>query len=162
MATLQATRQESASLAKARLKLLSRKPSLRSWGVLPKQEPPPECPILPLTPNQAEPGHNVLTDLELRRLLLQTASIYPGWQLVSIQHRPLSEVLVASLVRSRDSDDPVRAIRDGRVLQIIMDATGDLRIHHPHRRPSGFPAEFFRWLATLFRPLGAPSCAGAW
>ncbi len=161
MATLQATRQESASIAKARLKFLSRKPALHSMRALPKQEPSPERLTLPPAPEPSPPSNDALTVLELRQLLLQTASIYPGWQLVSIQHRPTSDVLVANLVRSKDSDDPVRAIREGRVLQIIMDATGDLRIHHPHRQQEGLLTAFFYWLAAVFLPHGSASFARA-
>ncbi len=161
MATLQATRQQSACTARARLKLLSRKPSFRPKGASPMLEPPPECPTLPPAQPETQPDPARLSVLELRQLLLQTAGIYPGWQLVSIQHRPMSEVLVASLVRSQECEDATRAIREGRVLQIIMDGAGDLRIHHPHRQQSGLLVAFFRWLATLLHPWGLPALAGA-
>ncbi len=162
MATLQAIRHGSAFTAQARLKHISRKPTVHPVDVRPAPETPPESPTLPPTPSQTPLNQDGLSILQLRQLLLQTASIYPGWQLVSIQHRPMSDVLVASLVRSKDSDDPVRAIREGRVLQIIMDATGDLRIHHPHHPQGGLLTAFFRWLVNAFRPQGLPSFAGAW
>ena len=162
MATLQATRQGSAFTAQARLKLLSHKPALHPIGVRPTPETPPNHPTPPPEPNTAESNHDQLTDLELRQLLLQAATIYPGWQLVSIENRPASDVLVASLVRSQDHDDPTHAIREGRVLQIIMDASGDLRIHHPHRHHAGLLTKLFHWLATVFRPQGSTAFAWAW
>lgn len=162
MATLQATRQGSAFTAQARLKLFSHKPASHPFDFRPTPEASPEHPTLPPEPNMAQPDHDQLTDLQLRQLLLQAATIYPGWQLVSVEHRPTSDVLVASLVRSQDRDDPTHAIREGRVLQIIMDASGDLRIHHPHRRHAGLLTELFRWLATAFRPQGLTAFAQAW
>ncbi len=159
MATLQATRQGSAYTVKARLQSLSRKSAFHPLVLGAPPEKPPERSPLPPAQNLSQPARDKLSVLELRQLLLQTASIYPGWQLVSIEHRPLSDVLVGNLVRSKDSGDPTRAIREGRVLQIVMDATGDLRIHHPHRRHIGLLTAFFCWLATVFLRRSATSYA---
>jgi len=87
--------------------------------------------------------HDRLSELEQRQLLLQTVTVYDGWHLVSVQNRPESDVLVAYLVRDRDEGDPIDAIREGRAMQIIMDAVGDMKVQHPRKktRPS-----LFRWL----------------
>jgi len=89
-----------------------------------------------------------LSELDQRQLMLQTVAIYKGWQLVSLQHRPESGVLIASLVRSNDNGDPAQAIREGRVLQIVMDAVGDMKVQHPRRKARSF---WLRRLQRLFR-----------
>jgi len=84
--------------------------------------------------------------MEQRQLLLSTATVYEGWHLVSVQNRPESGVLVAYLVRNKDEGDPTVAIREGRALQIIMDAVGDMKVQHPRRRQETF---WQRWLHRL-------------
>ncbi len=87
--------------------------------------------------------------MEQRQLLLQTASICGGWQLVSVEQRPETDVLVAYLVSSRDELNPVAAIREGRAMQIIMDAVGDLKIQHPRRKREGLLPRIIHGLAHL-------------
>jgi hypothetical protein len=154
MATLQATKQWSATTAKTRLKQLSREQAAPPVA-------PPEAPLFGAAPRdtaaaatsapvsgEAHPYHDRLAELEQRQLLLQTVKIYPGWQLVSVQHRPESDVLVAYLVPSRYDGDPVLAIRQGHAMQIIMDATGDFRVQRPRRRQTSLLSRFMRWLAN--------------
>jgi hypothetical protein len=160
MATLQTSRQWSASTAKARLKHLSHQPPLGPQVARTTPDVPPDPATIPPVPNSTHPDQDRLPVLQQRKLLLQAASIYPGWQLVSIQQRPESDVLIAYLVRSRDRDDPTLAIREGRALQIIMDASGDLRIHRPHQRHPGLFVQVLRWLATVSHSRG--STAFAW
>src|SRR5581483_133879 len=47
-------------------------------------------------------------------------------------------------------DDPVLAIREGRSMQIIMDAMGDLKVQHPRAGRKGLWARFIRQLRLLF------------
>ena len=116
-------------------------------------EAAPQVTSAPPSSGAARPYHDRLPELEQRQLLLHTVAIYPGWQLVSIQHRPESDVLVAYLIPSRDSGDPVVAIRQGRAMQIIMDATGDLRIQRPRRKRVNVLARCLRWLGST---IGGP------
>jgi hypothetical protein len=67
-----------------------------------------------------------------------------------MQHRPESDVLIAYLVRERDQADPLTAIREGRTMQIIMDAVGDLKVHHPRRRRESLWIHWMRKLAGVF------------
>jgi hypothetical protein len=87
-------------------------------------------------------------EFEQRQLLLQTVSIYPGWQLVSVQHRPESDVLVAHLIPNRYQGDPILAVREGHAMQIIMDATGDFKLQHPRRKRANIIVRCLRWLAS--------------
>ncbi len=150
MATLQARRQWSATTAKSRLTQLSHErpaipqPELKLVGEAPEPAPASAAPGL----SDARPYHDRLAELEQRQLLLQTVSIYPGWQLVSVQHRPESDVLVAYLIPNRYEGDPVLAIRQGHAMQIIMDATGDFRIQRPRRKRVNVVARCLRWLAS--------------
>jgi hypothetical protein len=154
MATLQAKRQWSATTAKSRLKQMPRErpaqpghtPELSAIDDTIEVAARPTS--VPPSPGAARAYHERLPELEQRQLLLQTVAIYPGWQLVSIQHRPESDVLVAYLIPSRDNGDPVIAIRQGRAMQIIMDATGDLRIQRPRRKRGSIFARCLRWLAS--------------
>jgi hypothetical protein len=144
MATLQASKQWSASTAQTRIRQASR------------ERPTPDVQDEPAVESYAEPtivGANTarvyygrLSELEQRQLLLQTVTTYGGWHLVSVQHRPESDVLVAYLVRQYDNDDPIVAIREGRAMQIIMDAVGDLKVQHPRRRREGFVRRLLRKL----------------
>lgn len=89
-----------------------------------------------------------LPELDQRQLLLQTVAIYHGWHLVSLQHRHESGVLIAYLVRNREDGDPTQAIREGRALQIIMDAVGDMKVQHPRRKAQ------LSWLRRAGRAFG--------
>jgi hypothetical protein len=153
MATLQTSRQSSAFTAKSRLQQ-----TRRDRAEQPTAAPAPdqaEHLVETLIHNFAAPAargryHDRLPELEQRQLLLQTVTIYTGWHLVSVQNRPESDVLVAYLVRNRDDGDPVEAIREGRAMQIIMDAVGDMKVQHPRRKSRPSP---LRWLwncATAF------------
>jgi hypothetical protein len=149
MATLQATKQWSAAAAKSRLKQVSRD---RPAQTVPP--PDPEVQDLPhsaVTPGlgDARPYHDRLAEIEQRQLLLQTVAIYPGWQLVSVQHRPESDVLVAYLIPQHYDGDPILAIRQGHAMQIIMDATGDFRVQRPRRKRANVLTRGLRWLASV-------------
>ncbi len=145
MATLQATRDRSAFTAKNRLKQIQLnapqipfEPAEEVADTVPSRVGPiPE-------PAASYPNH--LSEMEQRQLLLQMATIYKGWHLVSVQHRPESGVLVAYMVRDRDQEDPVLAIREGRAMQIIMDAVGDLKVQHARRRRE---SRFVHWIRKL-------------
>ncbi|MCC7446007.1 MAG: hypothetical protein IT324_01260 [Anaerolineae bacterium] len=155
MATLQSARQSSSYIAKARLKQVCQHP-IESKSALDSDqaddvvEDPPffGIPAPAATAPKVEPAIDRLAELEQRQLMLQTVAIYKGWQLVSLQHRPESGVLIASLVRSSDNSDPVQAMREGRVLQIVMDAVGDMKVQHPRREARAF---WLRRLQRLFR-----------
>jgi len=132
-------------------------------GSRPKQahcerlEPPPPTPVVitePVTPSSVPyttPTHSErLSELDQRHLLLQTVAVYEGWQLASVQNRPENGTLVAYLVRNRDHSEPMQAIREGRALQIIMDAVGDMKVTHPrHKAPQGWRAWLVRLIARL-------------
>jgi hypothetical protein len=144
MATLQTSHQVSAFTAKSRLKQVRRE---RMEQPTAAPDPAPVEQVVETRPAQktgtkppstAGRFHDRLSELEQRQLILQTVSVYDGWHLVSIQNRPESDVIVAYLVRDRYDGDPVDAIREGRALQIIMDAVGDMKVQHPRRkaRPS--------------------------
>jgi len=142
MATLQANKQWSASTAKARLKQAPRdRPGTEMHDAADEHTAPTLVGI-----NTGRVYHGRLSELEQRQLLLQTVTTYGGWDLVSVQHRPESDVLVAYLVRRYDNDDPIVAIREGRALQIIMDAVGDLKVQHPRHRREGFVRRLLRKL----------------
>lgn len=156
MATLQTARQNSAFTAKSRLKQVVRD-RLEQPVTMPETSPVEH--VVERFTTHSAPKRNAdtstmtgqypdqLTDMEQRQLLLQTVTVYEGWHLVSVQNRPESDVLVAYLVRNHDNADPSEAIREGRALQIIMDAIGDMKIQHP-RRKSQAPS-WKRWLSKL-------------
>ena len=102
------------------------------------------------TGQTARPYHERLSEIEHRQLLLQSVKVYPGWELASIQHRPESDMLIAYLVRNQDKEDPALAVREGRAMQIMMDAMGDLRIKRPRQKKQGFMARLMAWLGSLF------------
>jgi hypothetical protein len=154
IATLQATRQWSAITTHSRLKQIARERPLRSTHTpelkLVGQTPdaPPSATPTPPASAFTHPYHTQLADLEQRQLLLQTVAIYPGWRLVSVHHRPDSDVLVAHLIPKCYDGDPVRAIREGHAMQLIMDATGDFRLQHARRKRSNILARCLRRLAS--------------
>jgi hypothetical protein len=155
MATLQPTRQWSATTARTRLKQITRErpaqpspaPELTLVGSEPEATPGPA--VTPPTAATPRPYHDRLAELEQRQLLLQTVTIYPGWRLVSVQHRPESDVLVAHLIPDGYDGDPVLAIREGHALQIIMDAIGDFKVQRPRRKRANIVARGLRWLASI-------------
>jgi hypothetical protein len=158
MATLQATKQWSASTAKARLKQANRERPPQ-----PTSAPEPDADTVvsdPTVINTARTYHGRLSELEQRQLLLQTVTTYSGWHLVSVQHRPESDVLVAYVVRNHDTSDPILAIREGRAMQIIMDAVGDLKVQHPRRRREGLVRRFLRKLGSAFGGSGSEAAFG--
>lgn len=150
MATLQSARQSSSFIAKARLKqvcqhTIDHKPALDSGQSDDTTEDPPFFGLPAAAAPKAAPPTDRLTELDQRQLMLQTVAIYQGWQLISLQHRPESGILIASLVRANDNSDPTQAIREGRVLQIVMDAVGDMKVQHPRRKARSF------WLRRIQR-----------
>jgi hypothetical protein len=154
MATLQATRQWSASTAKARLKQTPRERVVQKVLTEPDEHEEdtviharqPAVPTIGTT--SAYQGR--LSDLEQRLLLLQTVATYPGWHVVSVQHRPESDVLVAYLVRQYDNGDSLVSIREGRAMQIIMDAVGDLKVQHPRRKHESLLQRLLHRLESAF------------
>jgi hypothetical protein len=157
MATLQPSHQWSAATARSRLKHVSHEHPAHApvpdAAAESTEQPPAYTATIPFPNTANTAGHyqDRLSEMEQRQLLLQTASIYPGWQLASMQHRPESDVLIAYLVRERDQADPLTAIREGRTMQIIMDAVGDLKVHHPRRRRESL---WINWLRKLAGMLG--------
>ncbi len=144
MATLQTARHVPTVSAHPRLKIVGREPSA-----------PPAIPES--TTHQAivetvlaAPSSNHLTDLEQRQLLIQAAALFDEWQLVSVQHRSNSGVLVAYLLRNQDDCDPLQMIRDGHALQIMMDAVGNIKVQHPRRKNSHFWQRCWHNFVTLF------------
>ena len=91
-----------------------------------------------------------LSETDQHHLLLQTVKVYDGWHLISIRHRPENGGIVAHLVRKGDQGDPSAAIRDGRALQIVMDAVGDMQIHHARRRRVSFWRRLFSSFSASF------------
>ena len=166
MAVLNSSNQWSANTAKTRLKQVTRdhaphRPQLNS--ATPEQLPTIETLVALPAPDTTIPAAEKiglgskqhahadrLSEIEQRQLLLQTVAIYKGWHLVSVQHRPESDVLVAHVVRNNDPDDPVVAIREGRSMQVIMDAMGDLKVQHPRTGRKGFWARMARFVKALF------------
>ena len=146
MATLQTSRKPSSSslAAKARLKQIVS----GSIGIpLALGAPRNQLVSMPVAEAAAEqpatkaPKH--LSEMDQHQLLIQTAAIYEGWHLVSVQNRPNSGVLIAYLVPDKFDDDPILAIRENRALRIMMDQDGDLKVQFPRRRPR------FVWLRKL-------------
>jgi len=146
MATLLTTRKPSSSslAAKSRLKQIVS----GSIGIpLALSGPRNQLVSMPVAETAAEqpavkaPQH--LSEMDQHQLLIQTAAIYEGWHLVSIQNRPNSGVLIAYLVPNKFDEDPIVAIRENRALRIMMDQDGDLKVQFPRRRAR------FGWLRKL-------------
>ncbi len=158
MATLHTARQNTAFTAKSRLKQIVRERPEQPPRTISTEPPTVEHivetvhtrPAMSDTPPAAGTGHyrDRLTDLQQRQLLLNAVAIYAGWQLISVQNRPESDMLVAYLVRAHDSSDPTDAIRNGRAMQILMDAVGDMKVQHPRRQPRTVWQRWFLRLAT--------------
>jgi hypothetical protein len=154
MATLQGTRQTSSLTAKYRLKQVCRehiepRPMPDTAGFENVVESIPSYTAAPSSTSAASrpnPYTDRLTDLAQRQLLLQTVAIYEGWHLASVQNRPENGILIAYLVRNRDNGDPALAIREGRAMQIMMDAIGDMKVQSPRRKADH---RWRRWLQKL-------------
>ena len=153
MATLQTSGQSSAFTARSRLKhtlheqatpVNNPKSDPVSRQVLEDTVPAPAVSV----PEGAFASvkHQRMTELDQRHLLLQAVTVYSGWYLVSVQHRTETDTLVAYLVRSADQADPATAIREGRAMQIIMDAVGDMKIQYARLNSKN-------WLSGLFEKL---------
>ncbi|MCC7449564.1 MAG: hypothetical protein IT324_19240 [Anaerolineae bacterium] len=146
MATLQTARKPSSSslAAKARLKQIVS----GSIGI-PLGLSAPRNQLVSLFTAEAAaeqptaPTAQHLSEMDQHQLLIQTAAIYEGWHLVSIQNRPNSGVLIAYLVPNKFDEDPILAIRENRALRIMMDQDGDLKVQFPRRRAR------FGWLRKL-------------
>ncbi len=171
MATLKTTRHTSAYTARSRLNQV-----IHEHAVPPRPAPEPvhlepigepAAPVQRYTPdtdptrpsgpartsisNGSSIGYRQsLSEVDQHNLLLQTVKVYDGWHLASIQHRQENGGIVAYLVRNSDQSDPSVAIRDGRALQIIMDAVGDMQIHHARRRRGSFWRRLFGNFGTSF------------
>src|SRR5712692_373220 len=148
MATLQTSGQSSAFTARSRLKHTLHE---QAAPVGPKSDPAPRQLLEDTVPAPAVSvpegafasiKHQRMTELDQRHLLLQAVTVYSGWYLVSVQHRTETDTLVAYLVRSADQSDPATAIREGRAMQIIMDAMGDMKIQYARLNSQG-------WLSGL-------------
>jgi hypothetical protein len=161
MATLQTSRQTSAYTARARLKQIG-----------PRQQPQPQAivapitsttfapisveqviaPVLPSALDSALAGayRQRVSELDQHQMLLETVKIYTNWRLVSLQHRQENNTLVAHLLRSTDQGDPSTAITEGRTMQIIMDAVGDMKVIYSRQRRQNFLARWFARLLALF------------
>lgn len=162
MATLQTSRQTSAYTARARLKQSSS-----------RQQPQPQAIVAPITTTTFAPTAAVeqimtpvlasvadtvmpgafgqrLSDVDQHQMLLETVKIYTNWRLVSLQHRAENNTLVAHLLRTNDQSDPSTAITEGRTMQIIMDAVGDMKVIYSRQRRQNILARFFAWLLALF------------
>ena len=148
MATLQNNRSSaspSSLTARARLKQVIRETPLPSTSIEPEDFAEPVVPaasiaataaVEPLRPMVAYRAR--LSELEQHHLLLETVTLYKEWHLISVQHRPESDVLVAHLLHNSDKTDPLVAIREGRTMQIILDAVGDMKVQYARRRQTNF------------------------
>ncbi|MCC7445777.1 MAG: hypothetical protein IT324_00100 [Anaerolineae bacterium] len=159
MATLHGTRQPSSLTVKHRLKQVCQERSKlhnlpEPAGIENVTETLPSGGAASASPETSRPNPYTdrLSDLEQRHLLLQTVAIYPGWHLVSVQNRPETGLLIAYLVRNHDAGDPTRAIREGRAMQIMMDALGDMKVQRPRRKVN---YRWLRWLQKLAVPFSA-------
>jgi hypothetical protein len=145
MATLQTSRQVSAFTAKARLKQVTGREPLHPAQPVPVpvhiQGPVEEAvefvsAAFPPAPERAraEAKPQGFTERDLQSLLLQTVTLYQDWRLVSVQHRPESDLVIAHLLRNGDRIDPTAAMREGRTMQVIMDGTGNMKVQYARRR----------------------------
>jgi hypothetical protein len=158
MATLQTSHQSSAFTARSRLKQVSRErpaPQLSVVSEATRNGDVVET-VSTSRSNTLELGKSgayreALSEMEQRQMLLQMVTVYKEWSLVSIQHRPESDVLVAHLVHRGDQTDPLVAIREGRTLQIMMDAVGDMKVQYA-RRKTPSPTTWLSKVKAFFKP----------
>lgn len=104
---------------------------------------------LPTNTSQKKAQAKHLTDLEQHQLLIQTAALFEGWQLISMQHRANNGVLIAYLIRNQESGDPLQMIREGHALQIMMDGTGNIKVQHPRHKQGRFWQRWWHHLTAL-------------
>jgi len=159
MATLHGSRQTSSLTAKYRLKQVCQErhklhnlPEPTGIENVVEALPTAVAESAAAAPSRSNPYTDRLSDLEQRHLLLQTVAIYPGWHLVSVQNRPETGLLIAYLARNHDASDPTLAIREGRAMQIMMDALGDMKVQRPRRKVNH---RWLRWLRKLAVPFSA-------
>jgi hypothetical protein len=156
MATLQTSKQASAFTARSRLKQVSRERTTPQLSVVHEGTQAGAVVETVSTMNsaydhgKASGYREALSEMEQRHLLLQMVTVYKDWSLVSIQHRPESDVLVAHLVHRGDQTDPLVAIREGRTLQIMMDAVGDMKVQYARRQKSS-PTNWLTKLRAFFK-----------
>ena len=161
MATLQTSRQTSAYTARARLKQTGPRQQPQSQAIVAPVTTTTFAPaaveqvIAPVLPIAAESGlagayRQRLSELDQHQMVLETVKIYANWRLISLQHRPENNTLVAHLLRSADQSDPSTAITEGRTMQIIMDAVGDMKVIYSRQRRQNFLARWFAKLLALF------------
>lgn len=92
--------------------------------------------ILPRPSRSAAPQrYNQLSELEQYKLLVQTATSFRDWQLVSVQTQSDTNVLIGWLVPSYHRGDPSVLVRKGRAMSILVDAVGEMKINQPNSRP---------------------------
>jgi len=163
MATLKTSRHSSAFTARSRLNQVIHEHAapmrptpepvrLETISTISETAPAASSNTAPKEASAANNYRQYLSEMDQHHLLLQTVKVYDGWHLVSIQHRPENGGIVAHLVRNNDQGDPSLAIREGRALQIIMDALGDMQIHHARRRRVSFWRRLFGGFTTAFAP----------
>jgi len=150
MATLQYLQQRSAFSAKTRLQQITRElPTTPAPASAPKP-PAAEAVAAPTAPIFATAAPDQLSIAERHQLLMQTVSIYEEWFLAGVHSRANSDVLVAYLVRANDRVNAKQAIQEGRALQIMMDAMGDMTISHPRHHTRSLFGWLWKQLKALF------------
>jgi len=149
MATLQTARHIPTITPRPRLKLVSSEASASPALPAPMINPT-IVEKLPASAAQPKTQAKHLTDLEQRQLLIQTAALFEGWQLISIQHRASNGILIAYLIRHQETRDPLEMIRDGHALQIMMDGSGNIKVQHPRSKNGHF---WQRWWHSLMARL---------
>ncbi|MCC7450390.1 MAG: hypothetical protein IT324_23425 [Anaerolineae bacterium] len=145
MATLQTARHIPTLPARPKLKLVSG--SADESLALPAST---AAPVIVEKILASAPPAKPLTELEQRSLLIQTAGLFEGWQLVAVQHRANNGVLIAYLIRNQQAGDPLQLIRDGHALQIMMDGAGNVKVQHPRHRQGHFWQRWWHNLMALF------------
>ncbi len=159
MATLQTSRQNSAFTARSRLKQVVREHSAMQALLTPAPAimQTVEKPVASLAGaiDNALSGtyRQRLSELDQRQVLLKTISVYNGWRLVSVQHRPESDLLVAHLMRKNDQRDPAVAVREGRTMQIIMDSVGDMKMQYARANTQGVISRWFAKFIDLVKQI---------
>jgi hypothetical protein len=165
MATLQSSRQVSAYTAKARLKQVTGREHPPTANADPVKPVPISGPVeeaiefvsaaFPPAPERLrlEGKPHGLSERDLQSLLLQTVTLYQNWRLVSVLHKPESDLIVAHLLRTGDRIDPAVAIREGRTMQVIMDATGNMKVQYARRRVTSWKHWLYRLTAIFARTL---------
>lgn len=127
-------------MAKSRLSHVCKEENLRFY---PKAAPLAEIPdehvseivmkqVSPRISRSAAPRrYTQLSELEQYKLLVQTATSYRGWQLVSVQNQADTNVLIGWLVPIHHKGDPSALIVRGNAMSILVDAMGEMKINQP-------------------------------